>query len=591
MLLSQLRVLEPWGLRGHNDDLDDFSTAFLRAQTARTRENLETLRSYPIEDQTPEQQLSTRVLGWYLEVLADGEPFLLHDHPLNQFDGIQTALPDFMLNVHQVNDVRDARDYVTRLSRFPAAIDQVIAGVDERRAAGIVPPRVIVDRVQADLERFLAGGPEANPLVTGFDEKLAKLRDLPEAERQELAAAALAQVTDGVFPAWQRLVAKAAELHAAAPEEVGAWRMPDGSLYYGWALRFHTSTDLDADAIHELGLREVERIHAEMREILAAEGYPVADVTTEVVAEPEPFAEDVAPAPEAPAEEIPQPEPPPAVVPSLGDVLRALHREERFAHPDTDEGRRTILVEYQRILDEAAPKLPPLFGRLPRAPVRVERVPEFREAGAAGAYYWPPPLDGSKPGIFYANLRDPREVARFGMRTLTYHEAIPGHHLQIALALEMEGVPLFRRVVPFTAFVEGWALYAERLASEQGWHPTPYDRLGQLVAEVFRAARLVVDTGLHAKRWSREHAIDYMLRNTGMGETEVAAEVERYVVMPGQACAYKVGQMKILELRDRARSALGPRFDLREFHDRVLGQGSLPLQLLEEEIDAWIENR
>jgi uncharacterized protein (DUF885 family) len=279
------------------------------------------------------------------------------------------------------------------------------------------------------------------------------------------------------------------------------------------------------------------------------------------------------------------------VVPSLGDVLRALHREERFTHPDSDEGRQTILVEYQRILDEAAPRLPPLFGRLPRAPVRVERVPAFREAGAAGAYYWPPPLDGSRPGVFYANLRDPREVARFGMRTLAYHEAIPGHHLQIALAQEMEGVPLFRRVVPFTAFVEGWALYAERLAAEQGWHPTPFDRLGQLVAEVFRAARLVVDTGLHAKRWTREQAVDYMLRNTGMGETEVAAEVERYIVLPGQACAYKVGQMKILELRERARSALGPRFDLRTFHDRVLGQGSLPLELLEEEIDAWIAER
>jgi uncharacterized protein (DUF885 family) len=221
--------------------------------------------------------------------------------------------------------------------------------------------------------------------------------------------------------------------------------------------------------------------------------------------------------------------------------------------------------------------------------VVVRRVPSFKEAGAAGAYYQPPPLDGSRPGIFFANLRSVGEVVKFGMRTLAHHEAIPGHHLQIAIANEQSELPLFRRVVPFTAFVEGWALYAEQLADEQGLNPTPWDQLGFLVADVFRASRLVVDTGLHAQRWSRERAIDYMLESTGMPETDVVAEVERYAVLPGQACAYKVGQLEILRLRERARRALGGRFDLRRFHDAVLSNGALPLVLLEREVDAWIE--
>jgi len=600
MLLSQLRVLEPYGIRWHNDDLDDFSVSGTRSEAERVRRNLRILHEYPLDEQTPEQRFSTRVLDWYLQVLADGEPFEFHDFPLDQLDGVQTALPDFMINVHQIHDARDARDYVTRLDGMGVAIDQVIDGVRFRLARGIAPPRVIVERVRADVEGFLAGGPDASPLLTDFAERVAALGDVPEAERAELVANARRAVAETVWPAWQRLRDFLPELAARARTEVGAWALPDGSLYYGWALRYHTTTDLDADAIHELGLREVARIHAEMREILAAEGYAVAEVATEAVAGPAPFAaaaadqEGLASVDQEGLPAVDQEglaaagEPPPAVVPGLGDVLRAVHREPRFRYPDDDGGRARILADYQAILDEAQRRLPELVTRLPVAPVRVERVPAFKEAGAPGAYYMPPPLDGSKPGIFYANLREPGEVVTFGMRTLAYHEAIPGHHLQIALAQELTGVPFFRRVIPFTAYVEGWALYAERIAGEQGWYPTPMDRLGQLVAEAFRAARLVVDTGLHARRWTREQAIDYMLRNTGMPATEVEAEVDRYIVMPGQACAYKVGQLKILELRERARAKLGPRFDPRAFDDLVLSRGALPLVLLEEVVDEWL---
>jgi uncharacterized protein (DUF885 family) len=555
MLLSQLRVLEPYGIRAHNARLDDFSTGFALKQAERVRRNLKTLRSYTLEEQSESQRFSSQVLDWLLQIQADGEPFLFHDYPLNQFEGLQTELPDFMLNVHVVNDARDASDYVARLAKFGTAIDQAIDGVRYRAARGVVPPRFVIERVRADVERFTTGGVDQNPLVVGFEEKLAKLGALSPVERDELGAAARAEVEHTVLPAYGRLATYLPELAAQASDDVGAWKLPDGSLYYGWALRYHTTTDLGADAIHELGLREVARIQGEIRDILGSENVPI------VV---QGGGED------------------------LGATLRALHAEERFHYPDTDEGRTQILADYQAIIDDAGPRLPALFGRLPKAAVRVERVPAFKEAGAAGAYYMPPPLDGSKPGIFYANLRKVRDVARYAMRTLAYHEAIPGHHLQIAIAEELPGVPVFRRVVPFTAFTEGWALYAERLAAEQGFHPTPFDRLGQLDAEVFRAARLVVDTGIHAKRWSREQAIEYMLRNTGLPETEATAEVERYIVTPGQACAYKVGQMKILELRERARRVLGPRFDLRAFHDRVLGAGALPLVLLEKVVDQWL---
>jgi uncharacterized protein (DUF885 family) len=549
MLLTQLRVLEPYGIRSHNRQLDDFSVAAEREEAEALREDLATLRSYPRDAQSPSQQLSSDVLDWFLEINTEGEPFLLYDYPLNQLDGIQVALPDFLLEVHPQHDARDAEDYVARLALVGAAIDQAIEATRTRAAAGIVPPRFVVERVKQQVETFRAGGAAGNVLVTGFAEQLEKRTELSPEARAALLEAARTEVERGVLPAWERLAAFLSELEPQASPEVGAWKHPEGLRYYDWALRYHTSSTRSADEIHEIGLREVARIHAEIRTTLAAEGIDASD---------------------------------------LAATLRALQREERFLYPDTDSGRAQVVSDYQAIVDETQARLPALFGRLPRAPVSVERVPPFKERGAPGAYYMPPPLDGTKPGVFYANLRSIREIPKLGMRTLSYHEAVPGHHLQIAIAQELTGLPIFRRVLPFTAFVEGWALYAERLALEQGFHPTPYDRIGALVAEVFRAARLVVDTGLHAKRWTREEAIAYMAENTGMPESDVVAEIERYVVSPGQACAYKIGQLSILELRERAARALGPSFDLRAFHDVVLGSGALPLELLARQVDAWI---
>jgi uncharacterized protein (DUF885 family) len=332
----------------------------------------------------------------------------------------------------------------------------------------------------------------------------------------------------------------------------GVWKLPDGEAYYDYQLRSNTTTSMPAEEIHRLGLAEVERIQSDMRAILEAEGY---EVTT------------------------------------VGATMTALLDEERFFYPDTDAGREQILADYQAIIDEITAGMDRAFDSLPRAGVEVKRVPEFKEATETGAYYTDPPRDGSRPGVFWANLRDVREIPKFGMRTLTYHEATPGHHFQIAAQQELEGVPIFRTIPLFTAYTEGWALYAEYLAKELGYQEDPYDDLGRLQAELFRAVRLVVDTGIHAQRWTREQAIEYMLANTGMVEGEVVTEIERYIVWPGQACAYKVGMLKILELRETARRALGAGFDLAEFHEVVLGSGAVPLEILERRIDAYVQRQ
>ncbi len=551
-LLSRLRILEPWGFDWFAGDLDDYSVEFTNRSARQVRRHLARLRSYDRSAQSESQKLSTDVLDGFLALQAEGERFRFHDYPVNQMNGVQNELPDFMLNVHQIGSARDAEAYLVRLSKFGAAFDQVIAGLAHRESVGVLPPRFVMERVLDGVRRFVEPPPAQHVLATDFAERLKKLAAVPEEERARFVARAQQEVERSVYPAYRRLETQLEGMRERAGTEDGAWHLPDGNLYYAWTVRLHTTTDRTPQAIHQRGLAEVARIQAEMREILNAEGLPAHD---------------------------------------LAGSVRALGSDPRFLYPDTDEGRKQMLADYQAIIDDAEAKLPALFGRLPRARVVVEAVPRFKEQGAARGYYEIPPFDGSKPGIFYANLRHTAEHPKFGMRTLTYHEAIPGHHLQIAIAQEMPGVPFFRRVVPFTAFQEGWALYAERLAAESGFHPTAWDRLGQLVAEVFRAARLVVDTGIHAQRWTREQGIDYLAANTGMESTEVVAEVERYIVMPGQALAYKTGQLEILELRERARRELGDRFDLRQFHDQVLGSGALPLTLLARNVDAWIAAR
>ncbi len=550
MMLSSMRLLEPAGLRFHNDDLDDMSMEFQLREAEWLEEQLGVLRSYDHESMSDAERLSYDVLEWFLADLHRGNRFPFHDYPVNQLGGVQSGLPEFMLTTHHIGDARDAKDYIARVSQFGRAFDQVLAGLEHREELGIVPPRFVIQHVLREMREFISVPPTEQVLYTHFAEATTDLENLREAERQELLKRLESRIQGTVYPAYGRLIEYFERLEATATDDDGVWKLPDGADFYAWALAHHTTTDLTADEIHQLGLYEVGELQAEMRAILEAEGYAADD---------------------------------------LAATMNALNGEERFLYPETPEGHEQILTDYQSIIDDIADGLDPFFDARPRSPVEVRRVPEFRQATAPGAYYDPPAFDGSRPGVFYVNLRSVKEIPKFGMRTLAYHEATPGHHFQIALAQEMEGVPFFRRVIPFTAYTEGWALYAERVAAENGFQEDPFDRLGYLTAQLFRAVRLVVDTGIHSKRWTREQAIDYMLANTGMPETDVVAEIERYIVNPGQACAYMVGQLKILGLRARARERLGDAFDLRQFHNVVLGNGAVPLSVLERQVDRWID--
>jgi uncharacterized protein (DUF885 family) len=549
-LLTSLGMLPPW-LDWFSDDLTDRSLVREKQVQAKLRDDLATLRSYDRAALDEQGQLSYDVLEYFLAIQAEGERFSHHDYPLNQLFGIQSGFPTFMATQHAVRSQGAAEDYVARLGKVPVMVDQVLEGLRAREAAGILPPTFVVEKVLAEMRAFTATPARQNILYTSFAEKLGKLPagELGDADRTALLASVETTVQDQVYPAYGKFIAYYDTLLAKTTGNHGVWSLPDGEAFYAWAARQHTSTDMTPAQIHQLGLDEVARIEAQMHEILVGQG----------------LAEG-----------------------SVGERVQQIALRPDQLYPDTDEGRAAIIADFTRIIAEVDAGIGEHFNVRPRQGVTVERVPEFREKTAPGAYYNPPAMDGSRPGVFSINLRNTAEVARFGMRTLAIHEAIPGHHFQTTIQQELTGVPTFRKVLPFTAFSEGWALYSERLAWEIGLQDDPLDNLGRLQAEMFRAVRLVVDTGLHDKRWTREQAIAYMLEKTGMPETDVVAEIERYLVMPGQALAYKVGMNKILALREKAKEALGPKFRLSEFHDLVLTGGDLPLALLERRVDAWI---
>jgi uncharacterized protein (DUF885 family) len=417
------------------------------------------------------------------------------------------------------------------------------AELSARRAArGIRPPRFILNATIGQMRQFASPAPAANPLVTTFAERLETVTALDAAARRALVEQAAAIVEAEVYPAWRKAIGVLEAQLPEATDDAGLWRFPDGARVYAARLRQFTSTDLGAREIHDIGLREVARLEGEMDRILRTLG------RTE------------------------------------GSVKERMARlKTDLAYPDDAEGRDRLMADIETMIRDAEKRSDALFDLRPKAKVIAQPYPEYRWASAAASYTGPP-LDGSRPGVYQMPLR-PERLTKLGLRTLVYHETVPGHHFQVALSVENRGVPKFRQAGVFggtTAFSEGWALYAERLAAEEGWYTgDPEGLLGQLDAELFRARRLVVDTGLHALRWTRQQAIDYGIE---------ASEVERYVVMPGQATAYKIGQLEIIRLRDKARAALGSRFDPRQFHNRVLLTGSVPLTLLEQEVDAYVRS-
>ncbi|MBS0395351.1 MAG: DUF885 domain-containing protein [Proteobacteria bacterium] len=472
-------------------------------------------------------------------------------YPISPMFGTQIQLVSFLESQHVVKNEKTARNYVHRLEAMGGKLDALTAEMQRQARLGVVLPLSLLEKSEAVIRDTVAAKPADNALVTSFAERLRKAQGVDAALAEELTRAAAAAVRDGVYPAYARMTAALEALRPlAAQQRDGVDRLPDGAAYYALMLRQMTTTDYSPEQIHALGLAEVERIRGEMDALLRAQG----------------LAEG-----------------------SVAERVQRLAKDPRFLYPNDDAGRRQALARYQEILDEVAARMPAYFRTLPKTRLTVERVPPAAEKGSAGAYYQPAAMDGSRPGTYFANLRDTAELPTWTMKSVTYHEGIPGHHLQISTAQNLKDVPLIRQQTLYAAYAEGWALYAERLAAEIGmYRDDPYGDLGRLRDEMLRAVRLVADTGLHAKGWTRAQAVEFEMRETGMPEAEVVTEVERYMALPGQACAYKVGQLKILELRDKARAALGPKFSLKDFHAVVLEDGAVPLTLLERFVDEWI---
>ena len=548
------------------DELSDASDAKNWEDFEKLKSNYETLLSYDFESQSPENQLNTKILSWFLGKQVEGEQFFYYDYPVNQMFGAQSNLPSMMESSHKLEDKSDVEAYISRLSKFDTKFDQIIEGLEIRESRGITPPKFVIERVLNEMRGFTGIKKEdgieveienqdpvkKNILFVNLASKINEIEELSDKEKEAFKLEAEEVIRTTVFGAYGKLIAYFESLESKATTDDGVWKFENGDAFYQYQLEQNTTTNYTAEQVHQIGLSEVGRIKNEMWAILEGEGY--ADTTK-----------------------------------TIGEIVQAINKEDRFLYQNNDEGRKQVIARYEEIIDNISNNLEDAFDIRPKAELEVKRVPEFKEEGSAGAYYQGPPMDKSRGGIFYANLRDVSETVKFGMKTLAYHEGVPGHHFQIAIQSELEDVPIFRTFGLFTAYTEGWALYSERLAWELGFYENdPFGNLGRLQAEMFRAVRLVVDNGIHHKRWTREEAIEYMIANTGMTTGEVVTEIERYIVMPGQACAYKIGMMKILELREKAKEALGSQFDLKQFHNVVLKNGAVPLDILEELIDAYV---
>lgn len=544
------------GIKTGYDKWEDLSDASAVEDLAFSIQNLARLkRDFDFAALDPQTQLSWKLFEADVQQNAEGFRFRSHNYPVNQMFGWHSQTPTFLINIHRVDSVADAEAYIARLNGIAKQADQVIANLELRAEKGIVPPKFVFPLVLDACRNVIKGKPfdssgTDSTLLADFTKKVTALKEADQPTRDRLLADANKALLDSFRPAYQKLIAFLEAQEKTAPVEGGAWQFPDGRSFYEFALRRTTTTKLTADEIHETGLKEIARIHGEMGKIKDK-------------------------------------------VKFKGDLqafFQFMRTDPQFYLPETEEGRAEYLKRATDIINTMRGRLDELFLTKPKADVVVKAVEKFREKSAGKAFYQQPAPDGSRPGMFYVNLAEMKSTPTYELEGLAYHEGIPGHHMQIAIAQELGGVPKFRRMgTRYTAYTEGWGLYTELIPKEMGLYQDPYSDFGRLGLELWRAGRLVVDTGLHHKRWTRQQAIDYLIKNTPNAEADCVEAINRYIVSPSQATAYKIGMIKILELREKAKKQLGAKFDLRQFHDVVLTNGPVPLETLEELVDKWVK--
>ena len=532
--ITELGMADQFG--GRNDTLNDLSDTYIRETQKLEIAALAQLRLYNRAQLSSAQQLSYDVYGWYLDDQIRAHTFMYNDYPLSPvLVSYHTNLTLFFTDIHPVRNLADAQDYVARLAQVKRQADQVINGMKYRQDAGVILPKFYFPVVLRELRNIAQSDARGTPFYTAFQRKVSALKNVSDVEKDKVLKDAENEIQASVLPAFRALVDFMEQQEKIAMNDAGVWKFPNGADYYAYILRRHTTTDLTADQIHAIGLREVARIQSEIRAVAKELGYP-ADA-------------------------------------SIPDLIGRAARDGGVLQGEQ------IVKGYEAILQDTDRYIAPVFDLKPQAQVIVI-------GGATGGYYIPAAVDGSRPGAFYAAAHGTQ--SKFNMPSLAYHEAIPGHHTQIAIAQELR-LPFFRNEVSFTGYVEGWALYAERLMWEQSAYKNdPYGDLGRLQYELMRAARLVVDTGINAKKWSYDQAINYLLTEAGLPRGTAESEVARYICWAGQATSYKIGMIQILELRQKASDKLGDRFDLKEFHNVVLSNGSLPLAILERVVDDYI---
>ena len=542
------------GIKIDYDKWQDLSEENSAKELAFAKEALQRIQVINVNNLDKQTKLSFQLLTQKLEQQIADYPWRHHNYPVNQMFGVHSQIPALLINQHSIKDTKQAYDYIARVKNSKVLLEQLIDQLEIRANKGIIAPKFVFGHVIRDSKNLTVGAPFDNgadsTLYADFTSKIDKL-DITDTEKQALTAKLSSALTTEFKAGYQALVNYLVELEKKADTTDGAWKFPNGDKFYNNALKRTTTTNLTADEIHKIGLDEVARIHDEMRVIMKKVNYKG----------------------------------------TLSEFFQFMRHDPQFYYAGDDAGRERYLTEATALINTMKGELDQLFITKPKADLKVKKVEAFREKSAGKAFYQQPAPDGSRPGIYYANLYDMEAMPTYQMEALAYHEGIPGHHMQIALKQELEGIPKFRKFGGYTAYSEGWGLYSEMIPKEIGFYQDPYSDFGRLAMELWRACRLVVDTGIHNKKWNLAQGIEYYVSNTPNAKSDAIKMVERHVVMPSQATAYKIGMLKIVELRTKAKQQLGDKFDIREFHDVVLTNGAVPLNVLEDMVNDYIVDK